>query len=961
MRLAADDKDKDADDDSIPRRRPPPITIRYRVTGAAAHRRIVPLLPGDWIDASSSPSSNGDDDGGQQVFDFLWENAPRLETRPYRDRARCYSHLPNGTAVLDCKWALARLFDEREGEDCGEDCGDGDRRSVNGKVRSSSTTSSSSSAISTTAVGLLETHCFRGRSGLRSLLATLWRKNEASDDGDNCASSGGGSSGGGSDDRRRRCVVAFADLKAASDDEVHTGVVVDDATRVVPRKNPNLWVVKDASSNGAGGIWVADAGRGRYLANSPDSPLVEGHRYVAQRYAWPLVLYGGRKCHVRAYGLLTSDGRAFVHDRAFLHVANEPFTIRNSDSGGGDGIDGDPLLDVVHITNCCANSHDGRKFAGEICARLDRTERGGGDSSWVPLGRFAPAIRATVAAFAERSLPFVQGGQANRGFEYLGLDFILSYDETSGKPTAYLLEVNAPPSQDTATGLRHAEDVHNAVIADLISLWVVPKVLGSSAAEEKPGGWRCVYRDQTSTIVKDHDLLTPSKAAILNKMRWALFEQKKMKINAAEKMLCRLNPAFEQDELSKLSFKIRSMFPFFQNHETVFFENAGGSQVPYTVKDNIGASIQHRYRAVKGTKSKDEARKTLHTVLGANETDYAVHLGANATTLLALLANEYVRCGALQPGDEIIISAENHLANTTPWLDAAQAVGATVKWWYSSGCNDIETLEALLTKKTRVVAAVHVSNILGLERNIRKLCRVVHQVTASRAHVVVDGVAAAPHMFAAVDDAGPDWYAVSCHKLFGPHLGVLCGKKAPFSTPFRLELGTVNYEACAGIVGFGQYLAYISELASTSAHVSHSSPEDADCSCSTPVLDRTAVQRAYKLFGAIEAPLFTTLRSIIANCRKARMIEAERSDEKARKLPIICFVHQELSSSQIAQACVKAGIACRNGTFLSCEYFQLQHRIDPSEGVVRFSLAHYNTPSEVNRLKHVLESIPGWF
>ena len=78
--------------------------------------------------------------------------------------------------------------------------------------------------------------------------------------------------------------------------------------------------------------------------------------------------------------------------------------------------------------------------------------------------------------------PFLQGGKPNSRLEYLGLDFILSYKPStigpepsqSLQPTAYLLEVNAPPSQDTATGLKHAESLHDEVIKDLLTLWVYP-------------------------------------------------------------------------------------------------------------------------------------------------------------------------------------------------------------------------------------------------------------------------------------------------------------------------------------------------------------------------------------------------------------------------------------------------------------------------------------------------------
>ncbi len=91
------------------------------------------------------------------------------------------------------------------------------------------------------------------------------------------------------------------------------------------------------------------------------------------------------------------------------------------------------------------------------------------------LAQFFPSIKACITTLAKRVFPFLQGGQANHGFEYLGTDFMLSYND-DGQPVAYILEVNAHPSQDTATGLPHAENVHDDVLLDLTTFWVLPHI-----------------------------------------------------------------------------------------------------------------------------------------------------------------------------------------------------------------------------------------------------------------------------------------------------------------------------------------------------------------------------------------------------------------------------------------------------------------------------------------------------
>jgi len=269
----------------------------------------------------------------------------------------------------------------------------------------------------------------------------------------------------------------FPDLLEAND-------TLDAST--IPPPPSNLWVVKDANSNRAGGIWIVGPQNAAEFGDTAKTPLVEEHRFVAQRYAWPPVLYGGRKCHVRVYGLITCDGRAFVDKRAFLHVANEPFSHSFNEG---------EFQEAVHITNCCANSHDESKFAGEFCADMEATEFGIYEGETVvPLYEFFASISASVAELSRRAFPFLRGGEANNGFEYLGMDFILSYD-TNNTPVAYMLEVNAPPSLDTATGLSHAENLHDDVIRDILTLWVFPKVTAS--AIENPGGWKCVLTSET--------------------------------------------------------------------------------------------------------------------------------------------------------------------------------------------------------------------------------------------------------------------------------------------------------------------------------------------------------------------------------------------------------------------------------------------------------------------------------
>ena len=1008
-------------------------TIRFSVSGSAAHSRLVPLLPKEWEDCSPSfcrRGTNKNDNDNKPVIEdtkdndqhpphFVWENAPRKDSKVFRDTLKAYSHLPNGTGILDSKWVLARLLvpDDKD-------------RTI------------------FPSLAALESHCFRGPDGYATFCQKFF-----SDDND----------------------VTQPQIAAAADSMVTAGAALfpdllqDNGAcpATLPRAPSSLWVIKDAFSNGAGGIWVVDKASSHTLKSdnsSNDGPLYKDHRYVAQRYTWPPVLYGGRKCHVRVYGLITADGSSFVHRRAFLHVANDEFVYDNQQRSNNSNKNNNnnnnkedskkkTLEDSVHITNCCANSHDDSKFAGEILADLEATEfavEAETGQTIVPLGPFFESMKASLAALTERSMPYLSGGQGNNGFEYLGMDFILSYKDFSNsntgdsnsnslpKPVAYLLEVNAPPSQDTATGLKHAEDLHNDVIRDILTLWVFPKMSDGLYAEN-PGGWRQAYRpysgekEETESEVP----ILPSKAAIINKIRWGMVERRALKtLNANSDVAAQgekcdasryvtSNQDFSPSKINSavvVSAFARSKFPFFQHisdsvacgaateepkskHSSddcdIFWENAGGSQVPFHVIEAMNKSLIHRNRSTVGSRAKSGARAVFGNLLGAPSEDFTIFLGANASSLLTNLANRYVQLGLVQKEDEIVLSTENHLANIDPWLLSAQMVGAKVKWWAPTGkdrCDDDTTsthLKNLLTQRTRIVAVSHASNVLGQVRDISSIRTMVDRLTGCRAHLVVDGVAAAPHISPALSDHLADWYVVSCHKLFGPHVGVLCGRresavkdlcdaaKVPLDSHDTvhklLEIGTINYEGCSGIEGLGQYFADLAtlplsgeqfkkrSLGSTTTASHQSAREEPSTFVAkqrnlSGSLTPELTTEAYRRIRLIEEGLVTLLLISLRKSEKVQVIEIDEQNLSCTaRLPVVSFVHKTLEASSIVGICSKHGVVCRHGAFLSNPYLLSDFGVSSAEGVVRLSLAHYNTEEEIRTVESILHSIAGWF
>jgi len=988
-----------------------PGPIRYAVTGVVAHERICPLLPEDWMNTTDHPEIQPD---------FLWENAPRRDTKAYRDIVKVYSHLPNGSNLLDSKWALGRLFSNV--------C----------------TTTDSDSKL----VGALETHCFRGVEGFHTFAIKVGLRNKEEEEE------------GTSLDSNKEKVDS-----SSSTENIHSYPDIMDQDMdlsLAPDPNylrpKNLWVVKDAMANGAGGIWVVGPENvSKFLTTTPtttpttsttdspsSTPLFPEHKYVAQRYVWPPILYGGRKCHVRVYALFTCDGRAFVHHRAFLHVANDPFTTTYDSHQTGS------FQDSIHITNCCANSHDEMKFAGEILADFEEsqynTQRDG--KTVVPLAKFFPSVSKSIAFLAQQAFPFLQGGQANHGFEYLGIDFMLSYNDNTD-PMAYILEINAPPSQDSATGLPHAENLHNEVLQDLITLWVLPHVTNNNNIEN-PGGWRCIHghgRRKTLEDEEEKEPIIPSKAAIINMIRWNMFEKKAQKrdddtttttvvvsapnmdMNGTEKKkgtmtMCGVDPSW-------VSTFARTQFPFFSSSSDdtttslfppsqVFFENAGGSQVAQSVIDAMSQSLRFRHRSKIGTKSKRLARQCLRKILGANEDD-AILLGPNATTIIASAADHYVRLGLLKEGDEVVVSTENHTANFIPWIRAAKTCGAIVKYWTPFSHNQEEDssqrskdLKDVLTTRTRIVAIPHASNVLGQIRDLQSLTTLIKNMTKNYGHVVVDGVAAVPHCFADLKNhVGVDWYVISCHKVFGPHLGAMFGRRrviqefiSESSTGLEedstalynlLESGTVNYEGCAGVIGLGQYFASLSSFTLSSppqptttmkddvtcvysgsvssdggAATGIMSPSERSSWTSSPSsleeysLTVEQVKEAYRRIRFAEVPLVEALLQGLQKSKHVQILEAipgmsTTVTTTLARLPTVSFIHSKISSPMIVSVCEAKGISCRCSSFLCTSQLATDFGFDHSEGIVRTSLVHYNTLSEIDTLLQVLEGLDNWF
>ncbi len=332
---------------------------------------------------------------------------------------------------------------------------------------------------------------------------------------------------------------------------------------------------------------------------------------------------------------------------------------------------------------------------------------------------------------------------------------------------------------------------------------------------------------------------------------------------------------------------IRESFPALED-ETVFLENAGGSQVPGVVAERmreyllssyvqLGAGYELSQRA---TAMVEEARGFVRLLFGG--VDGEVVLGPSTSALLQMLADCYGR--VLEPGAEIVVAESGHEANVGPWVRLERA-GARVRWWkvdpQSCSC-PVERLGELLNDRTALVAFPHVSNLLGEIVDVKAITEMVHAVGA---RVVVDGVAYAPHRAMDVESWGVDWCGFSAYKVYGPHMAALWGRReamaelegpnhffvATDDVPYKFELGGVNHEGCAGLLGLREYVAFLAGEA------------DADR------LDRAGVERAFEVMTACELPVQARLIEYLRSRRDVRIIGPEHGGPD--RVGTISFVH----------------------------------------------------------------------
>ncbi|CUA80504.1 cysteine desulfurase [Anoxybacillus suryakundensis] len=246
--------------------------------------------------------------------------------------------------------------------------------------------------------------------------------------------------------------------------------------------------------------------------------------------------------------------------------------------------------------------------------------------------------------------------------------------------------------------------------------------------------------------------------------------------------------------------ELRQLFPILDQQVNgkplVYLDSAATSQKPLSVIEAIDNyyrqynSNVHRGVHTLGTKATDAyegAREKVRRFIGAASTEEIIFT-RGTTTAINLVAASYGRAN-VREGDEIVITYMEHHSNIIPWQQVARQTGATLKYipLQPDGTIRLADVEQTVTSNTKIVAVMHVSNVLGTINPVKEIAQIAHK---NGAVVVVDGAQSTPHMKVNVQELDCDFYAFSGHKMCGPTgIGVLYGKKRLLEQMEPVEFG----------------------------------------------------------------------------------------------------------------------------------------------------------------------------
>ncbi len=396
----------------------------------------------------------------------------------------------------------------------------------------------------------------------------------------------------------------------------------------------------------------------------------------------------------------------------------------------------------------------------------------------------------------------------------------------------------------------------------------------------------------------------------------------------------------------------------------IHFDNPAGTQVPTMVVERMrdcllesNANLGGGFRTSRNADAVvADARAAMADMLNAASPDEIV-FGQNMTTLTFHAARSLGR--ALKEGDEIIVSRMDHDANIYPWLLTARDRGLVVRWLeFDTGTYefDLAMLDRLLTDRTRLVCIGGASNLLGTLNDVAAVTRRAH---AAGAWTYIDAVQSAPHVSTDVQALDCDFLACSAYKFFGPHQGILWGRRellesleayklrAAYDTlPWKFETGTQSHEGMAGTAAAVDYFAMIGESMASEEQGRYPQFEGR----------RRYVHAAMDCLFEYEKTLADSLIAGLESLPGVTVHGVTDPGASDRRVPTVAFSHASMRPEAIADALAKRNIFVWSGHNYAVEVVKALGLQDRG-GVVRVGPVHYNSHAEIEMLIEALEAI----
>ena len=408
---------------------------------------------------------------------------------------------------------------------------------------------------------------------------------------------------------------------------------------------------------------------------------------------------------------------------------------------------------------------------------------------------------------------------------------------------------------------------------------------------------------------------------------------------------------------------VRSNFPAFSrpiNEGHSFFENAGGS---FACRQTIDAMTGYYTDLKVQPYSEFESSARAGAAMDRSRIRWAEALGVEAREVVfgpSTSANTYVLAHAfaeiLEPGNDVIVTNQDHEANTGAIRRAAERVGCTIREWRTdpdTGLLDISVFESLLSERTGLVTVPHASNIVGKENDVARITALAHRVGA---RVIVDGVSFAPHTLPDVAALGADVYLFSLYKTYSVHQGLMVVRaglmaELPNQSHFfndsvadkRLNPAGPDH---AQVASAGAVLDYVEAL-----HRHHGGADGDGL--------RAATSAVSALWREHEDSLTPMLLDALVARDDVRLIGPATLDAATgHRCPTVAFSPLAMQPEAVAHGLVERGIQTSSGHYYAARVLD-GVGIDPDRGVVRLSFVHYTSRADVERAVHALDDVLG--